>query len=1194
MNTNRTANSAAQATTKLASLASLPAVVMGAVVLIGWAFDIAALKSILPGWVSMKANTAVCFILIGISLFLTTRSRLSILHSSLRSSPLLTSLPSVLVLRLARFCGMLAGLIAALSLSEYLFNWNPGIDQWLFSEPIGTVGTSNPGRMAPETALCFLLLAAALWIIGASRKRIWTLLVPLNLGLLVLILALAAVQSYFTPSLGSYGWFGLTIMAMHTAILFAMLGAAVMAISWRQDVLSWSLSRRITAAFACGMALLAFIGLNVSRAQFWLKETNSQVEFSEKTLADFRGILIEVFDAQIHTRGYVITGDEQFKNNALKSLANSRVKLEALHRLMLVHPYQQQEFVRIDAVTNASLEWGLQVIYARRSGLSDAARNRIVVQGEALLSNLRSAFNQIEDEHLQHIQALKRESESVSQLVFLIIFAGTLFSLLIILFVIFRLNFAVSEREHKEQALRDSEERFRKITGSAQDAIIMMGADQRISFWNAAAERLFGYSAAEAMGQELHALIVPALAYEQFSLAFPQFLASGEGALIGKVSEVIALRKSGEEFPVALSISAVQLNGQWHAISIVRDISERKLAEAGMLRMNRLYKLLSRSNQAIVRSANKDEMFQSICRDAVQLGGMKMVWIGLLDVANKRIIPAGAYGTGAECLDGLQTVVDAGSAFGQESSARVICENRPFWCQDFMHDPLTARHHALGAQFGWAAKATLPLHRNGITIGCFTLYSGTVNAFDRTVRRLLVEIATDISYALNHFVIEAERKAAELQLLENEMQYRTLADSGQALIWASDADKQCNYFNQPWLKFTGRTLEQEAGNGWLDGVHPDDVAPSLSRYSDAFDRRESFSMTYRLRRHDGEYRWIQDDGCPRYNAGGEFVGYIGYGLDVTGRKRAEEALQNEALRRRLLMEGSQDGIAIINQHYQVVEANSRFTEMLGYTPEEMLSLHAWDFDATMTEADIRSRFTDIINTRLIVETRHRRKNGTAYDAEVSIGGAMVGFEPMIFTIARDITERKLKDAELVENERVKSELLEKLNEAQHLAQIGSWEWDLRSNYVWWSDETYLIFCVTPEDYLPGFEANRKFVHPDDVATYNKSYEHSLQTGEPLDFDVRLVVNDGQLKDCNIKGKIIYDASGQAVRFLGTIKDITERRRAELDQLAQLNELRRWNEATLGREMRTIELKHEVNELLGKLGQPPRYPSAEAA
>ena len=132
------------------------------------------------------------------------------------------------------------------------------------------------------------------------------------------------------------------------------------------------------------------------------------------------------------------------------------------------------------------------------------------------------------------------------------------------------------------------------------------------------------------------------------------------------------------------------------------------------------------------------------------------------------------------------------------------------------------------------------------------------------------------------------RKQAEELLRENEQNYRTLANSGQALVWTAGTDKLCNYFNTVWLDFTGRTIDQEMGNGWAEGVHPDDLQKCLDIYTGSFDRREKFSMEYRLRRRDGEFRWLLDDGCPRYDSRGEFIGYIGHCLDISEHKRAGE------------------------------------------------------------------------------------------------------------------------------------------------------------------------------------------------------------------------------------------------------------------------------------------------------------------
>lgn len=135
-----------------------------------------------------------------------------------------------------------------------------------------------------------------------------------------------------------------------------------------------------------------------------------------------------------------------------------------------------------------------------------------------------------------------------------------------------------------------------------------------------------------------------------------------------------------------------------------------------------------------------------------------------------------------------------------------------------------------------------------------------------------------------------DRKRAEDALLESEVYFRTLADCGQALIWTSGTDKKREYFNQPWLNFTRRRLNQELGDGWVEGVHPEDLDSYLQNFTHSFDRRERFSIAYRLRRFDGEYRWLQDHASPRYNRHGGFLGYIGHCLDFTEQKRAEETV----------------------------------------------------------------------------------------------------------------------------------------------------------------------------------------------------------------------------------------------------------------------------------------------------------------
>jgi PAS domain S-box-containing protein len=134
------------------------------------------------------------------------------------------------------------------------------------------------------------------------------------------------------------------------------------------------------------------------------------------------------------------------------------------------------------------------------------------------------------------------------------------------------------------------------------------------------------------------------------------------------------------------------------------------------------------------------------------------------------------------------------------------------------------------------------------------------------------------------------RRETERAVRESEERFRLVANAAPMLIWMSDVDKLRTYFNHGWLEFTGRSLEVELGNGWTQGVHPDDAERCLETYTKAFDRREPFRMEYRLRRRDGEYRWMFDQGMPRFNADASFVGYIGSCIDITEHKLAAEAL----------------------------------------------------------------------------------------------------------------------------------------------------------------------------------------------------------------------------------------------------------------------------------------------------------------
>jgi PAS domain S-box-containing protein len=167
-----------------------------------------------------------------------------------------------------------------------------------------------------------------------------------------------------------------------------------------------------------------------------------------------------------------------------------------------------------------------------------------------------------------------------------------------------------------------------------------------------------------------------------------------------------------------------------------------------------------------------------------------------------------------------------------------------------------------------------------------------------------------------------ERKRAEEALRVSEERFHTMADSAPVLIWVSNTEKLCTWFNRQWLEFTGRPMEMELGNGWAEGVHKDDFDRCLKTYIEAFDARQPFEMEYRLRRHDGNWRWLLDHGVPIFEAKDVFAGYIGSCIDVTDRKQVEQEREG-------LLKSEQD------LRVQAEEANRLKDEFLAIMSHEL-------------------------------------------------------------------------------------------------------------------------------------------------------------------------------------------------------------------------------------------------------------------
>ena len=217
----------------------------------------------------------------------------------------------------------------------------------------------------------------------------------------------------------------------------------------------------------------------------------------------------------------------------------------------------------------------------------------------------------------------------------------------------------------------------------------------------------------------------------------------------------------------------------------------------------------------------------------------------------------------------------------------------------------------------------------------------------------IVLILAETLLILGLILQRARARRAETHLRESEARFRLVANTAPVMIWTAGTDHKCSYVNKTWLDFTGRPLEAELGDGWVEGIHPDDLRCCLQTYTEAFNRRESIELQYRLRRKDGEYRWILDDGVPRFNPDGTFAGYIGSCIDITERKLAEESLAT--IGRRLIEAHEAERTWIGRELHD--DINQRLALLA-------ISLDRWSHDASTNEVTelvrhTRARITEI-------------------------------------------------------------------------------------------------------------------------------------------------------------------------------------------------------------------------------------------
>ncbi len=377
---------------------------------------------------------------------------------------------------------------------------------------------------------------------------------------------------------------------------------------------------------------------------------------------------------------------------------------------------------------------------------------------------------------------------------------------------------------------------------------------------------------------------------------------------------------------------------------------------------------------------------------------------------------------------------------------------------------------------------------------------------------------------------------------ESEELLKLVANTAPVLVWMADISKLCTYFNRRWLDFTGKSLEAELGNGWADGVHPEDLQRCLKTYEGAFDRREEFKMEYRLRRHDGEYRWVFDTGVPRFSKDGSFAGYIGSCVDTTDQRLAVEVVRKSEERFRLAAHAGKMFAYEWDAATDLIIRSGECAHILGVDerapvtgqqvwskihPDDLETVKAVLTAITPEKPEIRITYRMIHHDRGTIWVE--RLSRASFDA----AGKLTGIKGMIV----DITERKQVEAALRESE-------ERLRLAVEAGRMYAYEWDVASDVIVRSGKFANILGLEGAPSIVTCKNMLTTVHPDDRAEVTAVTAACTPENPIGRVRYRVIRPDGSVVWLEKTARSFFDSNGKLLRAIGIVADITERKLGE--------------------------------------------------